>query len=235
MTTRGALILLLFAALLGADQRQAHMTVRNAIVEYGSLLGVTGDGNIDSIQSRIQNNISQCSAKFAASVVRLINRGFGRKYKKSDHFHKCLAVMLAADTRTGIATLYRTYKSSRKHPILRRSCAEALADCGHRKAADTLLKIIHDSDPDAAAAAVKGLANYKYKAKKRKDVTRKMITRYMKVTDAAAGKKRDSAEMKMYTTLDAAMKTSLKAIAGEELDSALAYDAWWRDQKVWKD
>jgi len=235
MTTRGALILLLFAAAGVADDRQATMSVVGAMREYYSLLTITGDGNIDSIQSRIRNNISGCSAKTAASVIRQLNKGFKAKYKKSDHFHKCLAVMLAADTRTGISTLYRTYKSSRKYPVLRRSCAEALADCGHRQAVDTLLKIIHDSDPDAAAAAVKGLANYKFKAKKRKDVTRKMITRYMKVTDAAAGKKRDSAEMKMYTTLDAAMRTSLKAIAGEELDSALAYDAWWRDQKVWKD
>lgn len=228
-------ILLLLAAAGAAEDRQATMTVIGAIREYYNLLTVTGDGNIDSIRDRIAGNIAGCSAKTAASVVRQLNKGFHSKYKKSDHFHKCLAVMLAADTRTGISTLFRTYKSSRKYPILRRSCAEALADCGHPKVVGTLLKIMHDSDPDVAAAAVTGLANYKIKARKRKDVTRRMITRYLKVTDAAAGKATESAERKLYETLDAAMKASLKRLTGEELDSALAYDAWWRDQKVWKD
>ena len=48
--------------------------------------------------------------------------------------------------------------------------------------------------------------------------------------------KPDSKEMLLYKAVDPAMKASLKTLAGgEELDSAIAWDAWWRDQKEWKD
>ena len=99
-----------------------------------------------------------------------------------------------------------------------------------------LLKLIHDKAPSVAAAAVTSCAAYaKVPMKQRKASVRTLIDRYMKVSDAAAGKKKESIEMRMYKAMDVAMKATLKTMSGgESLDSALAWDAWWRDNATKK-
>ncbi len=160
-----------------------------------------------------------------------------RTYKKDDEFLKYVSQMLAGGGKQGIAKLYGRYKASTKRDGVRVGIAEALGECGDPRALSTLLKLIHDKAPKVAAAAATGCGQYaKVKPKTRKAAMRKLIDRYMQVSDRAAGKKPESIPMRMYKAMDAAMKKTLRAFSGgENLDSALAWDAWYRDNatKPW--
>ncbi|MHC4340261.1 MAG: HEAT repeat domain-containing protein, partial [Planctomycetota bacterium] len=108
----------------------------------------------------------------------------------------------------------------------------ALSGCGDDEALETLLKMIHDKDPDVAAVAVKGCGSFpKVKVERRKKALRQLIDRYKKVTDEAAGKDSESPQLKMYKKVKPAIDATLQAMSGgERLDSALAWDAWLRER-----
>ncbi|MHC4958758.1 MAG: HEAT repeat domain-containing protein [Planctomycetota bacterium] len=225
---------------VASARNDAETRVAGAIRSYVQLLAGYGGGSIESIRSIIVADLKDCSAKFSKSIRYQLDLGYKKKYGKSEAFLKCVSEMLASGGKAGIAKLFRRYKAESKRDGVRRGIAEALGDCGDPKALSTLLKVVHDKAPEVAAAATRGCASYARGAqgKVRKDAMRKLIDRYMKVSDDAAGKKPESREMRMYKAVDPVMKTTLSAFAkGEELDSALAWDAWWRDQatKKWED
>jgi hypothetical protein len=234
---RLAILLLLCGAAFARNE--ADMRVANAIREFNMALTGQG-GSIHSVRSVIVADLKSCSPKVAKSIRFQLDRGYKKKYKKDESFLKCISEMLAAGGKAGISKLYHRYKAESKRDGVRRGIAEALGDCGDPLALATLLKIVHDKAPEVAATAVRGCASYAQGAagKVRKDTMRKLIDRYIKVSDGAAGKKPESREMKMYKAVHPAMKTTLSAFAkGEELDSALAWDAWWRDRATqkWED
>lgn len=236
---RGVVVPLLLLAAPALARNEADMAVAQAIREFNSILSGRQTTGIESVRDTIVANLKNCSPKVAKSIRFQLDRGYKSKYKASDDFCKCISQMLAAGGKEGIAKLFHRYKASSKRHKLRVGIAEALGECGDEQALSTLLKIIHDKTPEVATAAVKSCASYaKVKADKRKNAMRKLIDRYMKVSDDAAGKKPESREMHMYKQMDPAMRETLKAFSGgESLDSALAWDAWWREKskQPWKD
>jgi HEAT repeat protein len=234
--TRRTVVLLLVASAAVAD-RGADLAVANAIREFNFILIGRSSGSIESVRDRIIANIGDCSPRYAKSIRRQLDRAFTYKVKHDDHFYKCTAEALAGCGEPGIKMLYKRYKSSKKRGQLRISIAEALGGCGNEEALTPLLKVIHDPMPEVAAAAVTGCGPYaKVKPDTRKKAMRELIDRYKKVTDDAAGKPADSREMHMYAKVKSAMDATLKLFSGgEELDSALAWDAWLRDNvtKPW--
>jgi hypothetical protein len=234
--TRCVVTLLLAAAPALAD-RAADLAVAQAIRQFNLILIGRSNASIESVRDRIVANIGDCSPRYAKSIRRQLDRAFNYKVKHDDHFYKCTAEALAGCGAPGIKMLYKRYKGSKKRDQLRISIAEALGGCGSEEALTPLLKIIHDPLPEVAAAAVRGCAAYaKVKPDTRKQAMRELIDRYKSVTDDAAGKEPDSREMHMFKKVKPAMDSTLKLYSGgEELDSALAWDAWLRDNitKPW--
>ncbi len=234
-----ALVLLMLCGAVSAG-REDDLEVARAIRSFTYLLMGRQPGSpstIGGVRTVIVQHLKKCSPKVAKSIRFQLDRSYKKKYKRDDEFLKHVSRMLASGGKQGIAKLYGRYKASSKRDGVRVGIAEALGECGDKSALSTLLKIIHDKAPEVAAAAVTSCSVYaKVKPKTRKNAARKLIDRYMKVSDGAAGKKPESREMRMYKAVDAAMKECLKAFSGgESLDSALAWDAWWRDNatKPW--
>jgi hypothetical protein len=231
-------ILLLAIAAAAAD-RDADRAVAFAIRDYNWMLVGRKSADIQSVHDRIVPNLKNCSAKVRKSICRQLDNGFTTKYPNSKSFQKHTAQMLAAGGKNGISTLYRRYKSSSKRRDLREDIVRALSGCGDDAALETLLKMIHDKDPAAAAAAVAGCGSYpKVKVERRKKALRQLIDRYKKITDEAAGKDSESSQLKMYEKVKPAMDATLQAMSGgERLDSALAWDAWLRERmkQPWTD
>ncbi|MHC4931049.1 MAG: HEAT repeat domain-containing protein [Planctomycetota bacterium] len=229
--------LLLLAAVAAAADRDADYAVAMAIRDYNFLLTGRGGSDIHSVTGRMIANLPKCSAKYRKSICRQLNNGFKTSYPNSKRFQKQTAQMLAAGGKNGISTLYRRYKSSSKRRDLREDIASALGGCGDDDALETLLKMIHDKDPDVAAAAVAGCGSFpKVKVERRKKALRQLIDRYKTITDDAAGKDAESPQLKMYKKVKPAMNATLQAMSGgEALDSALAWDAWLRERmkKPW--
>lgn len=233
-------LLLLLASAAAAVDREAELAVVGAMRDYYALLGPGGGSStIESVRDRIVANIKNCRKKTQASVRRQLNKGFESKYEQDTSFHKCLADMLAASGRAGIAMVEKRFRGSSKRDDLRQVLAESLGECGDPDALAALLNFMHDRTPTVAVAAVRGCAAYAgVDGEERKRTMRKLIDRYKEVTDQAAGKEDGSREMKMYRHMRAALNTTLKAFSrGEELDSALAWDAWYRENatKPWPD
>ncbi len=221
--------------------REDDLAVARAIRSFNFLVigkSTPGDpSTIGGVRTLIVQHLKKCSPKYSKSIRFQLDRSYKAKYKKDDEFLKYVSQMLAGGGRQGIAKLYGRYKASTKRDGVRVGIAEALGECGDPRALSTLLKLIHDKAPKVAAAAATGCGQYaKVKPKTRKAAMRKLIDRYMQVSDRAAGKKPESIQMRMYKAMDAAMRNTLKAFSGgENLDSALAWDAWYRDNatKPW--
>lgn len=226
---RSALLLLLAAAAAEATP-EADRAAGIALREYYVTLRTPTDP-LDSVRNQLLPHMKNFSPKVGKSVRRVLNQGFAKKYKKDDAYHRCLAQLLANGGSPGIATLYRTYKSEKKRVGLRKIIAEELAQCGDLAVVSTLLKVMHDPEPEIAAVAIRGLAGYKrMKESNRKTAFKKLVAHYKKLASKAAGKTRDSKEMKMFLETRPAFNETLKAFSGgEDLDSAEAWEAWMRE------
>jgi len=224
-------ILIVSPALSGADPESTSRMI-TAMREYYALLGGRGNGNIESIRDRLIRSLPGCSAKAQKSVRTQLVKGFKPKYKKDAAFHKCLAEVLASNGKRGLSQLYKTYKSMGKAPDTRVGMAEAMAACGDDYALSLLLKLMHDQDPRVAAAAVGGCGKLVPRDKKQVRATMKLlIAHYTKVTASAQSKAKESRERKRYDALKPVFDRTLdKYSGGEKLDSASAWDAWWREQ-----
>ncbi|MGH7163269.1 MAG: HEAT repeat domain-containing protein [Planctomycetota bacterium] len=229
------LALLLFALPAAAGE----LEVLSAMRDYYAILGGEARGSIESVRDRIVPNLASCRPDTQKSVRTQIDKGFDPKYGKDASFHAVLAEILAKAGKPGINTLRTRAKASGKRTELRKVIAEALGACGDRDALDVLVDMAYDADPDVARAAVSGCSPHaKVKQDKRKATMRKLIDRYLKVTDATSGKLPESVEMKLHDALAPAMNETLKAFSGgEQLDSAKAWDAWLRENmtKPWTD
>lgn len=225
-------VLLLLAAPALAD-RGADLTASEAMREYYLTLRGAG-GSITAVRDKLVPVLKDVNPKTRASVIRVINQGFEKKYGKDLHYHTCLAEILAAGGKNGISMAYKRYKGSKKKDDLREAIATVLGNCGDPLALGTLMKIVPDKSPAVAAAAVTGCASYaKAKEKKRKETMKKLVAYYLKVTNHAA---KGETQRKMYKALKPAMNETLKAFSGgESLDSAEAWDAWLRENitKPW--
>lgn len=236
---RRILPLLLLAAPALAD-REAHLAVVHAMRDYYRLIEGSQHTTIESVRDRIVPNFAKCPPDTQKSVLNQINRGFESKYAKDVRFHAVLCEILAGCGDKGINVLRNRVKASGKKPEIRTAAAEALGKCGNEEALDLLLEVlIHDSNPETAAAAVTACGAYaKVKEEKRKHATRKLVARYLQVTNETSGKPPESREMKLYNAVAPAMNATLKAMSGgEELDSAKAWDAWLAENltKPWAD
>ena len=237
---RKPILLTLLLCTVASGGRQDELEIRRAIIAFnGLLIGRTGTdpATIGGVRALMIAHLKKVGPKTSKSIRFQLDRAYKKKYKRDDEFLKEVSRMLAGGGKQGIAKLFGRYKASSKRDEVRIGIAEALGECDDKNALSTLLKVIHDKTPEVAAAAVTSCAVYaKVKPKVRKAAARKLIDRYMKVSDGAAGKKPESREMSMYKLVNAAMKETLKAFSGgESLDSALAWDAWWRDNatKTW--
>ncbi len=225
-----SLILLALPAL--ADSRAADAGLYQAMRQYHVVLRSGGDSGIDSVRDLVVANLKDASPKYRKSILNQLDMGFKKKYgDRGIHFYKCLAEGMAAGGKQGIAKVYRRYKSSLKKEEICIAIAEALGACRDDEALSTLLKICYDKRPDVASVAVAMCANYpKVKVKERKATMRKLIDLYNKVSSDAAGKERDSKQMKMYLKMKPRLDKTLSAFSGgENLDSAQAWDAWLRE------
>ncbi len=219
--------------------RGADLAVVGAMRDYYAMLGPgAGEGGIESVRDRLVANFAAASPDTQKSVLRQIDRGFEPKYGKSDSFCAVLCQILAGCGRGGINTLRNRVKASSKRPELRKAAAVALGGCGNDDALDLLLQMSFDADPEVAAAAVTGCAPHaKIKQEKRKAAMRKLVDLYLKATNDTSGKGPESRELRLYNALRPAMNETLKAFsAGEELESAQAWDAWLRENigKPWE-
>ena len=225
-------LILILAPAVTAEDRGSTMDMISAMREYYALLGLQGNGNIESIRDRLIKSVPRCSQKAPKSVRTQLVKGFKSKYKKDAAFHKCLAEVLASNGKRGLNQLYKTYRSMGKAPESRVGIAEAMAGCGNYYALSLLLKVMSDKDPNVAAAAVTGCANLVPKENKHiRETMKLLIAHYTKVTASAQGKAKDSRERKRYDALKPAFDKTLDAYSGgEKLDSASSWDAWWREQ-----
>ncbi|MHC4549474.1 MAG: hypothetical protein ACYTEZ_11935 [Planctomycetota bacterium] len=222
---RGLAVLLLLAGAARAD-RNADLAAAAAIREYYRTLRPNQPG-IETVRDRLVPIMQDLSPKTGKSIRNVIRRGFDRKYGKDLPYLRCLCEILAAGGKPGIAILGRQYRTSRKNEELCVAMAEVFGECRDPLALNELLKMMHDKRPPVAAAAVKSCAAYaKVKQDKRKEAVKKLVQRYGKVTDLAAGKGPETVQMKMYLALKPAMNTTLKDFTGQELNSAAAYQAW---------
>ena len=218
-------VLLLLTTVAFAD-RNIDVAAVHAMRDYYASLTGRGSG-IHSVRDRLVPIMKDISPKLAKSVRNQIRRGFDKKYEKDTAYHRCLAEILAAAGKPGIAILFKQYKSSRKNEPLCIAFAEVFGACNDPRALRPLLKMMYDKRPDVAAATVKSCASYaKVKEKTRKEAVKKMVTRFMKVSDDAAGKRAETVQMKMYLALKPVMNETLKAFTGQGLDSALSWNAW---------
>ena len=219
--------LALFALPAAAD-RESDLTAANCMREYYAQL--SGGGSFDHLRDRLIPVMKTMSPKVHASVVRQLNKGFDKKYDKDNAYLSAIAQTLAAGGKGGIATLYRRFKAEGKRDDVRQLIAEALGGCGDEDALDTLEKMMYDAAPGVAAAAITGMGSYgKVDEKARKETCKALVKQFGKVTDKAAGKDPEGAEMKYYLALKGPFNATLKAFTGQELDSAAAWDAWLRE------
>ena len=223
---RRSWLCLLLAAVPAAAGGSGDAAAIGAIRDYYRTLRPNEYG-IESVRDRLVPVMQDLSPKVGKSIRNVIRRGFDRKYKKKLPYLRCLCEILAAGGKPGIAILYRQYKTSRKDELLCIAMAEVFGACGDELALSPLLKMMYDKRPRVAAAAVTGCASYaKIRQGKRKDAVKKMIERYTKVYDGAAGKEPETKPAQMYQTLKSRMNATLRAFTGQELDSAPAWKAW---------
>ena len=238
MRTSLCLLVLCGAAL--ADSRAADAALYQAMRQYHGVLRSGGDAGIDGVRDLIVANLKEASPKYRKSILNQLDMGFNKKYGERDiHFYQCLAEGMAAGGKQGIAKVYRRYKSSLKKEAICIAIAEALGECGDEEALSTLLKISFDKRPDVASVAVTMCGKYpKVKVKERKATMRKLIDLYNKVSSDAAGKDRESPQMRMYLKMKPALDKTLSALSGgEQLDSSQAWDACLRENitKDWEE
>ena len=202
---------------------------------YGTIR-MSGDGNIEAIRDTLIANLPHVGEKMAKSVRNQLDKAFAAKYKKSSEYHKCLAQVIASNGKRGVNKLYNRYKKLAQSHDTREVIVEALGECGDINALTPLRKMIHDSKPDVAAAAIHGCEQYAKQTKKAKNATmRDLINLYGKVTAKAQGKDKKSKERVRYNTLKPAFDKALNAYSdGEKLDSAAAWDAWLREHMTKK-
>jgi hypothetical protein len=231
-------VLGLLAAAALAD-REEHLAVVQAMRDYYQLLAGSRHTTIESVRDRIVPNFGKCPPDTQKSVLTQINRGFEPKYGMDIRFHAVLCEILAGCGDKGMNVLRNRVKASGKRPEIRKAAAEALGKCGDEAALDPLLQMVHDTDPETAAAAVTGCGAYaRVKQEKRKAAMRKLVDRYLAITNDTAGKPPESREMKLYNAVAPAMNAVLGAMSGgEQLDSAKAWDAWLAENltKPWAD
>jgi hypothetical protein len=227
-------ILLVAAAALADDD--ADRTAALAIRDYYATLRNDPGFTIESVRDRLVPVMKRLGPETGKSVRYVIQQGFEKKYGKDLSYKRCLCEILAAGGDAGMAVLFKEYKGSLKDDPLRVAMAESLGKCGDDGALDPLLKMAFDKSPEVAAAAVKGCGSYpKVKPDRRKAAVKTLVDLYGKITDDSAGKAPDSPQMKMYAAARPAMNETLKAFTGEALDSAAAFQAWFRENatKPW--
>ena len=219
---------LLLAVVPAAAGGSGDAVARAALRDYyATLASANAHPGIESVRDRLVPVMQDLSPRVGKSARNVIRRGFDRKYKKGLSYLRCLCEILAAAGKPGIAILLKQYKKSRKDVPLCRAIAEVFGACGDERALKPLLKMIFDKRASVAAAAVTSCASYaKVKQDKRKAAVKKMVERYSKVYDDAAGKEPGTAQAEMYQALKPAMNATLRAFTGQELDSAAAWKAW---------
>lgn len=221
---RCAAVLLLLAGAAGANPDAIGA---QAIRDFNWTLVGRTEHSIEAIRDRLVPVMQTMSPRYAKSIRYQLDRGYGKKYKQSPEFLAVVSQILAAGGTQGIATLWRRYKAEGKRDKVRLGIAEALGGCGDDRALATLRKIVFDKTPEVAAAAVRGCASYaKVRQDDRKAAVKDLVRRYAKVYDDAAGKEPETAQAQMYQALKPAMNATLKALTGQELDSAAAWKAW---------
>jgi len=225
---RRSWLFLLLAAVPAAADGSGDAVAIAALRDYYRTLGrPNAQPSIESVRDRLVPVMQNLSPRVGKSARNVIRRGFDKKYKNSFSYLRCLCEILAAGGQPGISILYKQYRKERKNAPLCRAMAEVLGACGDERALDPLLKIMYDTRASVAAAAVTGCASYaKIKQDKRKAAVKKMVERYTKVYDDAAGKEPETVQAQMYQALKPAMNATLRAFTGQELDSAAAWKAW---------
>jgi hypothetical protein len=214
-------LFLLLAAVPAAADGSGDAVARGALYDYYRTLRPNQPG-IESVRDRLVPVMQKLSPKVGKSCRNVIRRGFDKKYKKDLAYLRCLCEILAAGGKPGINILYKQYKKSKKDVPLCRAMAEVFGACGDERALDPLLKMMYDKRPSVAAVAVTGCASYAgIKQDKRKAAVKKMVERYTKVYDDAAGKEPHTVQAQMYQALKPTMNATLRAFTGQELDSTL--------------
>jgi hypothetical protein len=231
MRLLGLLLLVLPAAAEGPSRAEAETEIVAAMRAFYGTIGSQSDGTMPEIRDKLIANLPHVGEKMAKSVRDQLDKAFAAKYKKSDAYHKCLAQVIASNGSRGVNKLYNRYKKLAQSHSTRLVIVEALGECGDVVALTVLRKMIHDNQPDVAAAAINGCAQFATKTKEAKAATmRELIDLYTRVTAKAQGKDKESAERVRYETLKPVLDKALNAYSeGEKLDSAEAWDAWLRE------
>lgn len=216
---------------------QANAQAVGAIRTYYAVLHSTSD-DMSSVVTALKPVMKTMSGKTAASVVRVLDRGFQKKYKKGTEFHRSLCECLAAGGKRGIATLARRYKADKRESV-RLEIINAFAACGDKLVVPTLLKGVYDKDSDVASTAVSALAQYaKTNQKKRKSIAKTLVKVYSDAESKAAGKPLTSKERVRLDRLKGPLQATLTAYCnGEAFTNAAAWDAWLKENitQSWAD
>ena len=227
---RSTCILLLLAGVALAD-RTADASVSAGYLEFVNFIGKRG-GSLQTMHDKIVPHFAKAGPRYQGSVLKNLPRAFQKKYKLSVEEKGMIAATLAGCGSKGLAKCKQLLKANRRDARVRLVIAEALDTCNNSRALKILIaSVIHDKDPAVAEAGVLACRPYAGgKQRARKDAMQSMIKLYIKVTDAAAGKKSDTDAVKLYKRLQPALNITLKEFAGgASLDSAKAWEAWLKE------
>ncbi len=232
--TRAWVALVLLTSVAAANSDRVAI---DAIVQFRHRV-VSSSNDMSDIEAKLKPVMKKMSAKLAVGVVRTLNRGFERKYKKGIEFYRGICSCLAAGGGRGISTLYRRYKAEGKRHDLRLEIVKALGACGDTRALSTIMKMVHDKTDEVAAAAIQGSASYNtVDEKTRKNVAKILVQTYVKTESKAAGKGRTTKERVRLDLLKEPLQNALTAYCnGEKFTNGAAWSSWLRENitQSWK-
>ncbi len=225
---RGICILLLLTGVAFAD-RAADRAVREGYLEFVNFIGKRG-GSLQAMHDKIVPNFTKAGPRYQTSVLKNLPKAFqNKKYGLTLGDKAVIAETLAGCGSKGLAKCKQLLKANKRDARVRLVIAEALGTCNNSRALKILTaSVIHDKDPSVAEAGVLACRPYAGgKQQARKDAMQSMIKLYIRVTDAAAGKKSDTDAARLYKRLQPALNITLKEFSGgTSLDSAKAWEAW---------
>ncbi|MCZ6574061.1 MAG: HEAT repeat domain-containing protein [Planctomycetota bacterium] len=228
---RSTCILLLLTAVALAD-RAADRAVYEGYLEFVRFIGKRG-GSLQAMHDKIVPNFRKAGPRYKTSVLKNLPRAFqDKKYGLTLGDKAVIADTLAGCGSKGLAKCKQLLKANKRDAQVRLVIAEALGKCNNSRALKILTgSVIQDKDPAVAEAGVLACRSYVGgKQQARKNAMKSLITRYIRVTDAAAGKKSDTDAVKLYKRLQPALNTTLREFSGgTSLDSAKAWEAWLKE------
>ncbi len=228
MTRMRALVALLALATAAYAGQPYDRNVEAALAVFR---GGNAGGELEDARDRMVANFRKAGPRYRTAALRGIGAQFNRKLKRSEEYLEVAAETLARCGNAGLRELKQQWSANKSRPTGRRAIVRGWARSENPKALKYILDPgVWDKNRYVSEAAIKGCANFtQVKVGTRKKTLQKLIERYKRVTDAAAGKPAKSKEARAYALLKPALNETLAVLSGgENFDSALAWAEWFK-------